>query len=138
MKYSVGIQSFAEIRKGGYTYANKTAYIWRLADQGKYYFLDRPRRFGKKLLISSIEAYFAGQRELFSRLAIAALEQEWSAYPIFHLDLNTTNYKEEGSLRQCHKGARADSQPRLRRFLCPGLPPCLQNRCGILGEEQGE
>lgn len=100
MKYPIGIQSFEKIREGGYAYVDKTAYIWRLANEGVYYFLGRPRRFGKSLLISTIEAYFSGQRELFEGLAISGLEQEWATYPILHIDLNTANYKEEGSLQK--------------------------------------
>ena len=76
--YPVGIQSFEEIRKGNYFYVDKTALIYRLATSGKYYFLSRPRRFGKSLLISTLEAYFQGKKELFEGLAIETLEKEWT------------------------------------------------------------
>ena len=90
--YPVGIQSFEEIRKGNYCYIDKTDLIYRLAESGKYYFLSRPRRFGKSLLVSTIEAYFQGKKELFEGLSIAVLEKEWPVYPILHLDLNTEKY----------------------------------------------
>ena len=75
--YPVGIQDFEKIRRGGYLYADKTALIWRLIDTGSYYFLSRPRRFGKSLLLSTIRAYFSGKRELFDGLAIAEHTGEW-------------------------------------------------------------
>lgn len=72
MKYPVGIQNFGEIIRGGYVYVDKTALIWQLIDRGKYYFLSRPRRFGKSLLLSTIAAWFQGKKKLFEGLAIAA------------------------------------------------------------------
>ena len=92
MKYPIGIQSFANIREDGYAYVDKTAAIYEMASKGKYYFLSRPRRFGKSLLLSTMKAYFEGKRELFDGLAIAQLEQEWKQYPVLHLDLNTAKY----------------------------------------------
>ncbi|MCM1452424.1 MAG: ATP-binding protein [Clostridium sp.] len=92
-KYPVGIQSFAEIREGGYVYADKTALIYQLAKEGKYYFLSRPRRFGKSLLLSTIEAYYQGRRDLFKGLAIDALAEDWEPHPVLHLDLNAGDYK---------------------------------------------
>ena len=90
MKYPIGIQSFDSIRTGGYVYVDKTAQIFRLADQGKYYFLSRPRRFGKSLLISTLEAYFLGQKELFDGLALERLETEWKQYPGGRLTVNAS------------------------------------------------
>ena len=98
MKYPIGIQSFEKIRLGGYAYVDKTALIHQLVNTGNYYFLGRPRRFGKSLLISTLEAYFTGQQELFEGLAIEKLEKEWTKYPILHLDLNTGKYDEKHSL----------------------------------------
>lgn len=91
-KYPVGIQSFEELRKGNYVYVDKTALIYRLVESGKYYFLSRPRRFGKSLLVSTLEAYFQGKKELFGGLAMERLEDEWAEYPVFHLDLNNQIY----------------------------------------------
>src|SRR5574344_265827 len=98
MKYPIGIQNFEKIRNDGYVYVDKTELIYRLADTGSYYFLSRPRRFGKSLLISTMDAYFSGKRELFKGLAIEKLEQKWTKYPILHLDLNTAKYEDKGSL----------------------------------------
>ena len=92
MLYPIGIQSFSEIRQNGYVYVDKTALIYKLLSEGKYYFLSRPRRFGKSLLISTLEAYFLGKKELFEGLAVADLEKDWVEYPVLHLDLNTKKY----------------------------------------------
>ena len=90
--YPVGIQNFESLRRDGYFYVDKTAKIFELARTGRYYFLSRPRRFGKSLLISTLEAYFQGKKELFEGLAMEGLEKEWKQYPILHLDLNTEKY----------------------------------------------
>lgn len=96
--YPIGIQSFEEIRKGNYCYIDKTALVYKLAESGKYYFLSRPRRFGKSLLISTLEAYFQGRKELFEGLSMGKLEKEWTEYPILHLDLNAQKYDTPDSL----------------------------------------
>ena len=98
MKYPIGIQSFEKIRLGGYAYVDKTALIYQLANTNSYYFLSRPRRFGKSLLISTLEAYFNGQQELFKGLEMEQLEKEWTKHPVLHLDLNTGKYDEKNSL----------------------------------------
>ena len=100
MKYPIGIQSFETIRQDGYVYVDKTAHVYRLADTGKYYFLSRPRRFGKSLLISTMEAYFLGKKELFHGLAMEKLEKEWTEYPVLHLDLNADAYNTPENLVQ--------------------------------------
>lgn len=97
-KYPVGIQTFSEIREGGYVYVDKTAYVHTLVSGGKYYFLSRPRRFGKSLLMSTIEAYFQGRRELFKGLAIDKLTDEWDEYPVLHLDLNADKFENKEAL----------------------------------------
>lgn len=96
--YPIGIQTFEVIRKEGYCYVDKTALIYQLVKSGRYYFLSRPRRFGKSLLISTLEAYFRGKKELFAGLAIEQLEQEWTEYPVLHLDLNARLYENVSSL----------------------------------------
>ena len=98
MKYPIGIQDFEDLRRNGYKYVDKTNFVYKLADEGKYYFLSRPRRFGKSLFLSTLEAYFQGKKELFDGLAIYDLETEWKKYPIFHIDLNTANFREKDSL----------------------------------------
>ena len=92
MLYPIGIQSFEEIRNGGYVYVDKTALIHRMTSTGKYYFLSRPRRFGKSLLLSTMEAYFSGRKELFEGLAMESLEKDWTEYPVLHLDLTGSRY----------------------------------------------
>lgn len=98
MKYPIGIQSFEKVREEGYTYVDKTGDIFKLASEGSYYFLSRPRRFGKSLLLSTMRAYFEGRRELFDGLAIAELEKDWVQYPVLYLDLNTREYTDKDSL----------------------------------------
>ena len=98
MKYPIGIQQFSELRSGDWVYVDKTALVYRLVDNGKYYFLSRPRRFGKSLLISTLKAYFEGKRELFQGLAMEQLEQEWRVHPVLHLDLNIEKYASQESL----------------------------------------
>ena len=92
MKYPIGIQNFGEVRRDGYVYVDKTALMWKMVDEGKYYFLSRPRRFGKSLLLSTMEAFFSGERELFRGLYVDGVEWDWKTYPIMHLDLNTGKY----------------------------------------------
>ena len=91
-KFPVGIQSFEDIRANDFFYIDKTDLVYQLATRGKYYFLGRPRRFGKSLLVSTLEAYFQGKKDLFKGLALEQLETEWKEYPVLHLDLNTQKY----------------------------------------------
>lgn len=98
MKYPIGIQTFEHIIEGGFVYVDKTDLVYRLAKNGKVYFLGRPRRFGKSLLISTLDAYFSGRKELFKGLAIDNLEHEWKKHPVFHIDFNTGNYQNDGTL----------------------------------------
>lgn len=92
-KLPIGIQNFEKIRRDGYLYVDKTHAVHRLVNTGSYYFLSRPRRFGKSLLLSTIKAYYEGKRELFKGLAIDSMEDaEWQARPVLYLDLNTEKY----------------------------------------------
>ena len=100
MKYPIGIQSFEQIREDGFVYVDKTALVYDLVTMGKIYFLSRPRRFGKSLLISTLENYFLGRKELFQGLAIDSLEKEWAEYPVFHLDFNGINFKQPHALEE--------------------------------------
>ena len=95
-RYPVGIQTFSEIRKGGYLYIDKTDLVWEAARM-KYVFLSRPRRFGKSLLTTTFDSYFKGQKELFEGLKIMDLEKEWNSYPVIHLDLSMARSKASGS-----------------------------------------
>lgn len=100
MKYPIGIQDFESLRTNDYTYVDKTSLIYKLANEGKYYFLSRPRRFGKSLLVSTLSAYFSGKRELFKGLEIEQLDKDWKKYPVMHLDLNTDKYDSKEVLEQ--------------------------------------
>jgi len=98
MKYPIGIQSFETIRRDGYVYVDKTDLIYKLA-QGHVYFLARPRRFGKSLMVSTLKAYFEGRRDLFEGLKIMDLETEWTKYPVISFDFNGIVPSLENGLR---------------------------------------
>lgn len=98
MLYPIGIQNFEAIRSGGYVYVDKTGKIHRLVSTGKYYFLSRPRRFGKSLLVSTMEAYLSGRKDLFKGLALEKLETDWTSYPVLHLDLSGKAYNTQEDL----------------------------------------
>ena len=108
MKYPIGIQDFKSIIEGGYVYVDKTALIYKLAKEGKVYFLSRPRRFGKSLLISTLEYYFKGEKKLFNGLAIDKLEKDWEKYPIFHIDFNSNNFSIGDTLEKLLNGLIED------------------------------
>lgn len=91
-KYPLGIQTFSEIVNGNYFYADKTSIVYQLAHYAKFHFLSRPRRFGKSLFVSTLQAYFEGRKELFKELAIDSLEKEWMAFPVVHFDLSCGKY----------------------------------------------
>lgn len=99
-KLPIGIQDFEGLRRDGYLYVDKTRQVYKLVNEGRYYFLSRPRRFGKSLLMSTIKAYLLGKKELFNGLAIEQLETDWTEYPVLHLDLNTERYDTVESLEK--------------------------------------
>ena len=94
----IGEQSFEKLRRENRLYVDKTEYVYRMAQDGTHYFLSRPRRFGKSLLLSTIEAYFLGKKELFDGLYISTQESNWGIYPVMHLDFNAQNYDSEQKL----------------------------------------
>ena len=99
--YPIGIQTFEEIRKLDNLYIDKTEYIYRMTHtDGKYFFLSRPRRFGKSLLVSTFQSYFEGKKELFEGLAIEKLEKEWNTYPVLHFDLSKGKHMEKEQLNR--------------------------------------
>ena len=104
MKYPIGIQSFDQIIEGGFVYVDKTDMVYKLVTEGKIYFLGRPRRFGKSLLVSTLKHYFLGHKELFKGLKIDSLEKDWLEYPVFHIDFNGVNFMEEGKLEEILEG----------------------------------
>ena len=108
MKYPIGIQSFDQIIEDGYLYIDKTDMIYNLTHEGKIYFLSRPRRFGKSLLVSTLKNYFLGRKELFKGLKIDAMEKDWKVYPVFHIDFNSTNFTIQRALWQKLNGLLYD------------------------------
>ena len=97
--YPVGIQTFERIRKENKLYIDKTEYVYRMTHSGGcYFFLSRPRRFGKSLLVSTFESYFSGKKELFEGLAIEKLEQKWMEYPVLHFDMSGGKHMEKEQL----------------------------------------
>ena len=100
-KYGIGRQWFPDFKENGCVYVDKTAYVYKLAHHGGInFFLSRPRRFGKSLLVSTLHAYFEGRKELFEGLAIEKLETEWMKYPVIHIDLSMGKYYDESSVQQ--------------------------------------
>ncbi len=98
--YPIGIQTFERIRREDLLYIDKTEYIYRMAHtSGKFFFLGRPRRFGKSLLVSTMQSYFEGKKDLFKGLAIEQLEKEWTEYPVIHFDMSGGKHMEKGDLK---------------------------------------
>ena len=98
MKYPIGIQSFEKIRREGFVYVDKTDLVYKMV-QGHIYFLARPRRFGKSLLVSTLKAYFEGRKDLFEGLKMLEQEAEWNKYPVISFDVNGINKNIPNSLR---------------------------------------
>ena len=92
MIYPIGKQNFEKLRNEGCVYVDKTALMYKLVKEGSAYFLSRPRRFGKSLLLSTLEAYFTGKKELFQGLAVEQLEKDWFVHPVMHFDLNAKKF----------------------------------------------
>lgn len=142
MKYPIGIQDFEKLRTNGYSYVDKSRFVYKLATEGEYYFLSRPRRFGKSLFLSTLEAYFQGKKELFEGLAIYDLETDWKKYPIFHIDLNTANFREKDSLYtvlndylttwECKYGTRESEATLALRFKGVIARAAEKEGCGIV------
>ena len=110
MKYPIGMQSFDQIREDGFVYVDKTDLVYDLANKGKIYFLSRPRRFGKSLLLSTLKHYFLGHKELFKGLAIDGLETEWNVYPVFHLSFGSENFTQPYTLERMLEGFVAEGE----------------------------
>jgi len=93
-RYPIGIQNFEQLRTRNCVYVDKTELVYKLVNTDQIYFFSRPRRFGKSLLVSTLEAYFQGKKELFEGLAMERLEQEWEVCPVLHVDFSLTKYTE--------------------------------------------
>lgn len=104
MNYPIGIQDFASIINDGFVYVDKTDMVYELTKDKGVYFLSRPRRFGKSLLVSTIKYYFEGRHDLFKGLKIESLEKKWETYPVFEIDFNGSNYTEADALEQTLNG----------------------------------
>ena len=102
-KMPIGIQDFTKLREDGFVYVDKTAIMYNLVRTSSPYFLSRPRRFGKSLLVTTLEAYFLGKKELFKGLAIENLEKDWTTYPVLHFDFNGQNYSSPDGLNEIIK-----------------------------------
>ncbi|MBD5237330.1 MAG: ATP-binding protein [Bacteroidales bacterium] len=100
IRYPIGEQSFEMLRKGGFLYVDKTMYLDKIVNGSKYYFLGRPRRFGKSLFLSTLQAFFEGKRELFKGLYADSMEWDWEPYPVIYLDLNTGRFHEESEFEE--------------------------------------
>lgn len=98
--YPLGIQTFSEIRRRDMLYVDKTEYVYRMASSGKFFFLSRPRQFGKSLLVSTFQSYFEGKKELFKGLAIEKLEHEWTEYPVLHFDMSGGKHLDKEQLNR--------------------------------------
>lgn len=98
VKYPIGKQDFKSLREEGYVYVDKTHFIPKLIEEGSYYFLGRPRRFGKSLFLSTLEYFFKGERGLFEGLDVESYDWNWEKYPVLHIDLNGIDYTVEGNL----------------------------------------
>ena len=98
VKYPVGEQSFEALREGGFIYIDKTRYVHKLLDGSKYFFLGRPRRFGKSLFLSTMKCFFEGKRHLFKDLYIDSIDWDWEPYPVLYLDLNPQQYTDDETL----------------------------------------
>ena len=124
MKYPIGIQSFEQIIEDGYVYVDKTDLVYKLTHEGKIYFLSRPRRFGKSLLVSTLKNYYLGHKELFKGLKIDSLEKDWNVHPVFHVDFNGANFTVPGELEQKIRYHVSEWEKRY------GLP-CRKDELGI-------
>ena len=112
--YPIGIQTFSEIREGGYVYVDKTAHVYRMTRPGmKYVFLSRPRRFGKSLLTSTLRAYFEGRKDLFNGLAIEQLEADWTEYPVLQFDMSQGQHLNKAGLEEYIFDILKDNEERL-------------------------
>ncbi len=107
-RYPIGIQDFEDLCNNDCIYVDKTALIYQLVNTNKIYFLSRPRRFGKSLLISTLEAYFLGKKELFNGLDMEQLEKDWTVYPVLHIDFSGNERQLQHYLRY-HRTGTADT-----------------------------
>lgn len=124
--YPIGIQTFSEIMKNDRLYIDKTEYVYRMTHtSGKYIFLSRPRRFGKSLLVTTLQSYFEGKKDLFKGLAIGKLEKEWTEYPVLHFDMSGGKHMEKEQLDRYLDFILAEQEERFDQ-VCKGGDPNLR------------
>lgn len=139
-KLPVGIQSFSEIRKRGYIYVDKTDIIWKLANNKKYNYLSRPRRFGKSVLVDTLQAYFEARKDLFGGLKIMDMERNWTRYPVIRLDMSRGGFC-ESSLRSYLDDAFKDYEDEYGIVSCSGdslavrFHRIIKNACSKMGQQ---
>lgn len=109
----IGIQDFEKLRGNGCIYVDKTAFIYQLAKVKSPYFLSRPRRFGKSLLLSTMEYYFQGRKDLFTGLAIADLEKDWTEYPVLKISFGVDNYPDLECLKSAVNSMLSDYEKKI-------------------------
>lgn len=131
-RYPVGVQSFDKIIEGNYIYIDKTDLVHSLVNRGAPIFLSRPRRFGKSLLLSTIEAYFLGKRHLFKGLAIDSLTDDWEPHPVFHIDLSGNPFNKIEHLEQ-HLGSQLEKLEGIYGYVKKELP--VSERFALLIEK---
>lgn len=133
-RYPIGIQNFEQLRTRNCVYVDKTELVYKLVNTDQIYFFSRPRRFGKSLLVSTLEAYFQGKKELFEGLAMERLEQEWEVCPVLHVDFSLTKYTElrdlTGQLNLFYlvgkKFTEKRKRKRGRQSVCKASSACLR------------
>ncbi|MDE6867201.1 MAG: AAA family ATPase, partial [Muribaculaceae bacterium] len=138
IKYPIGEQSFELLRKEGFLYVDKTEYIGKLIEDGKYFFLGRPRRFGKSLFLSCLKCFFEGKRELFNGLYVDTMDWSWERYPVLYLDLNISQYKEntdldeviEYHLRKWEEEYKIDVKDKVISLRFANIIECISKRTG--------
>ena len=138
VRYPIGEQSFELLRREGFLYVDKTEYIGKLIDAGKYFFLGRPRRFGKSLFLSSLKCFFEGKRELFNGLYVDTMDWSWERYPVLYLDLNISQYKEntdldeviEYHLRKWEEEYKIDVKEKVISLRFANIIECISKRTG--------
>ena len=126
-QYPIGIQDFASIINGGFVYVDKTEPVYQLACVKGVYFLSRPRRFGKSLLVSTLKYYFQGRKDLFKGLKMEQLEKDWKEYPVFEIDFNGKKFVDYGTLH-LQKNTKKKKKKKNNKKNTPGDPPTTQQK----------
>ena len=122
----VGIQTFEKVRENDMLYIDKTEYIWNMIHLGSYIFLSRPRRFGKSLLVSTLQAYFEGRKDLFKGLFIETVEKDWTEYPVLRFDMSLGKHMEKDQLERYLLYILGENEKRFGIIVGSGRPRKVQ------------